>query len=87
MSPSAPFFDAETGSLDTDQLVAETVPLAKLVALVAAAAVVPFALVWLLGGHSPVAVVLMVIAQYVLAIGTGLVLIYVVARGMALGGE
>lgn len=84
MSPSTPFFDDDTGSLDTDQLLSEAVPLAKLVALVAAAAVVPLAVVWLLGGRSSLGVVFAILAQFVLAVGTGLVLMYVVARGIAL---
>jgi len=84
MSPSTPFVDRETGTIDTDQVLAEAVPLAKLVALFAGVAALPFALVFLALGNSILGTVLVVAAQFVLAVGTGIVLMYVIARGTQL---
>lgn len=83
MSPSTPFIDPETGSLDTDRIQAEAYPLAGLVMLFGGLALVPFVFA-LLFGASPLGVVFTIIAQFVLAIGTGIVLMYVVARGIQL---
>ncbi|WP_310898814.1 hypothetical protein [Haloarcula onubensis] len=83
--PSPPFVDRGTGELDRDQLLAEAIPLGKLVGLFAALAVVPFALAFLLGGSNGVlGALFVVVGQFVLAVGTGIVLIYVVARGIQL---
>ena len=51
--------------------------------LFGALALVPFVLSLFAGG-SPLSILFIIIAQFVLAIGTGLVLIYVVARGIQL---
>lgn len=87
MPPSTPFVDRESGSIDTDQLLGEAVPLAKLIGLVVAIALVPLSMVFLLAGHSPVGVLFTLLAQFVLAVGAGIVLMYVVSRGMHLSGE
>lgn len=88
MQPSTPFVDPESGELDTDQIIDEAVPLAKLVALVGVAALVPFVLTLLfaeaLALNSALAAVFSVATQFVLAVGSGLVLLYVVARGTQL---
>ncbi|AHG03623.1 hypothetical protein HALDL1_08445 [Halobacterium sp. DL1] len=90
MSPSRPFFDAN-GELDTAQLRAEAVPLAKLVLTVAVAALVPIPLRVLLleiPAIFPWLTVLFSLAtQFVLAVGTGLVLLYVVVRANRLSAE
>ena len=83
MSNNSPFVDPETGALDTAQIRAEAYPLAGLVMLFGALALVPFVLSLFAGG-SPLSTLFIIIAQFVLAIGTGLVLIYVVARGTQL---
>ena len=83
MAPSYPFIDPETGGLDTDQILAETYPLAGLVALFGGVALVPFLLSLVLGPGG-LGVVFSVVAQFVLAVGTGVVLMYVVARGISL---
>jgi hypothetical protein len=83
MSDARPFIDPETGSLDTDRILAEVYPLTGLVALFAGVALVPY-LVALFVGRSPFGVVFTILAQFVLAIGAGIVLMYVVARGIQL---
>ncbi|WP_254523028.1 hypothetical protein [Natrinema caseinilyticum] len=91
MAPSRPFFDPQSGELDTDQLLEEAVPLAKLVAVVGAIALVPLVLQFLLlriFAFVPVfSAVLSLAAQFVLAVGTGIVLLYVVARANQLVDE
>jgi hypothetical protein len=88
MAPSTPFVDPDTGRIDTDQLLAEALPVAKLVAIVVAVALVPFLVGTLLnvglGLTPPVGALFVFLAQFVLAVGTGVVLLYVVARGTAL---
>ena len=42
MSSPPPFIDTTTGSLDTDQLLVEIIPLSKLIALVGVATLLPF---------------------------------------------
>ena len=81
--PSPPFVDRGTGELDTRQLIAETIPLAKLVGVVGVAALVPLTPL-LLGIRSGAGLVFTLAAWFVLAVGSGLVLMYVVARGTQL---
>ena len=83
MSNDPPFVDPETGALDTAQIRAEAYPLAGLVMLFGALALVPFVLS-LFAYESPLSTLFTIIALFILAIGTGLVLIYVVARGIQL---
>jgi hypothetical protein len=84
MSSSPPFIDVESGGLDTDHIRAEAFPLAGLIALFAGLALIPFLFVLFLGGTSGLGVVFAVISQFVLAVGTGVVLMYVIARGIQL---
>ena len=84
MPPSPPFVDPGTGSLDTDQLLAEAIPLAKLITLVGAVALVPLAVAILLGPYSSFTVVFTIAGQFLLAVGAGLVLLYVVSRAIQL---
>ena len=87
MPPSTPFVDRETGAVDIGQIVAEARPIATLVALFVAIALVPLALVFLLGVTSTLGVVLSVLAQFVLAVGAAVVLLYVIARAIQLADE
>lgn len=87
MSTSPPFIDQDTGGLDTEQIQAEAFPLAGLIALFVGLALVPFVLVVLFSGNSTLGLLFTVLAQLTLAIGAGIVLIYVVARGTQLAGE
>lgn len=80
----SPFFDRETGAYDFDRLLAEAVPIAKLVVLVGAVALVPLALLFALGPGTPLAILLTAFAQFVLVVGAALVLLHVVYRALAL---
>lgn len=84
MSNSPPFIDPHTRALDTDQILQEAFPLIGLVALFGGLALVPFLFVFLFAGSSALGVVLTIVAQFILAIGAGIVLMYVVARGIQL---
>lgn len=72
-----PFVDQDEWTIDFRELYREAIPLATLIGLVVLAALVPFAFVLL--GLTPV--VFLLLTQFVLAVGTGVVLLYVVARG------
>ncbi|QKY21140.1 hypothetical protein B4589_012435 [Halolamina sp. CBA1230] len=87
MSSQMPFVDPETGAIDRNRVLAEAIPLAKLVGLVVAAALVPFAVVLLLGEYSTIGRGFVLLTQFVLAVGTGIVLMYIVARGMQVAEE
>ncbi|WP_135534779.1 hypothetical protein [Halostella pelagica] len=83
MPPSPPFIDSATGELDTDRLLYEAIPIAKLIAAVGAIAVVPFGIAFLFG-FSIFAGLLVLVGQFVVAVGTGLVLLYVALRALQL---
>lgn len=85
MSPPTLFLDGE-GGLDVDQIIAESVPIAYLVAAFGAVALVPFVLGFLLGPSS-VGFLFVVFGQFVLAVGTAVVLLYVVTRALQLHEE
>lgn len=85
MSPFSPFVD-RSGSLDTDRILAEALPIASLIALFSGIALVPFLLVALLGPTGPLGVLFTVVAQFVLAVGTGVVLLHVLVRAHRLSG-
>jgi hypothetical protein len=84
MSPSRPFFASHSGELDTAQLLREAIPLARLIGAVGLVALIPLALqfflVELLGILPQLRILLSLAAQFVLAVGTGLVLMYVIVR-------
>jgi uncharacterized membrane protein (UPF0182 family) len=83
------FFDGD--ELDVAALDREARALARLILVVGAVALIPIAARWLLvetlGFVSVFATLLTVTAQFVLAVGTAVVLLYVVARGTELAGE
>lgn len=87
MSPPPPFIDQNTGSLDTSQIREEAFPLARLIALFVGLALVPFLFVILVSGNSALGLLLTVVAQFILAVGTGIVLMYIIARGLQLTAE
>lgn len=87
MSSSQPFIDQDTGTLDTDQIRSEAFPLAGLVALFAGLALVPFVFVFLFAGNSALGLLFTIVGQVILAIGTGIVLMYIIARGIQLSGK
>ncbi|MFB6069371.1 MAG: hypothetical protein ABEJ90_05550 [Halobacterium sp.] len=72
---SPPFVDPETAELGTDQILQEAYPIAGLVLLFAGVALVPFALLVLFGFGSGLAALLTVLTQFVLAVGTAVILV------------
>jgi uncharacterized membrane protein len=87
MPSSPPFIDRETGSLNINQLKAEALPLAGLIALIAGLALIPLFFAFLFGGSSGFGLIFTVAGQFILAVGTAIVLIYVVARGIQLADD
>ena len=85
MPSRRPFIDGESGTLDRSQILVEAVPLARLVLYVGLIALVPFALAFFFGG-SIVGTLLAAVGQFLLAVGAGIVLIYVVVRGIDIAG-
>lgn len=86
-SSASPFVDPTTGDLETAQILSEAIPLGKLIGVFVAISLVPFALAFSDVGNSGVDVVLVVIGQFVLAVGAGIVLMYAIARGLQLSEE
>ena len=83
MSDGPPFTNSDDATLDTAQIRRKAYPLAGLVALFGALALIPFVLS-LFAGESSLVVIFTILAQFVLAVGAGIVLIYAVARGIQL---
>jgi hypothetical protein len=84
--PDPPFVDPHTNELDTSQIAAEALPILALVLAVGALALLPFLFAVGLGGDSFLGVLFTLLSQLVLAVGGGVVLLYVVARGVQLSG-
>lgn len=81
---SPPFIHPDSGELDFAQIRAELFPLAGLIVLFGATALLGFLLVLLVGGNPLLTGLLTVVSQFVLAVGTGIVSMYVIARGIQL---
>jgi hypothetical protein len=81
---SPPFIDQESGELDLDQIRTEVFPLVGLIVLFGGLALLAFLLALLVAGNSLLVGVFTVVSQFVLAVGTGIVLMYVIARGIQL---
>ena len=79
-----PFIDPASGELDLKQILAEAYPLAGLVLLFGGIALLLFLITLLIGGGTLIAGFLTVASQFVLAVGGGVVLLYVIARGIQL---
>jgi len=91
MSSSRPFFTAPTGEFDTEQILDEARPLAKLIGAVVVVALVPVCLQILLFDILPTdrvfVDILPLVTQFILAVGTGIVLMYVIVRSNQLMDE
>jgi len=83
MPSSTPFVDPATGELDAAQILTEAVPLGKLIGAFVAVSLVPFGLEFF-AGPSALGAVFSLFGQFVLAVGAGIVLMYVIARGREL---
>lgn len=82
MAPSTPFVDPQTSELDTTQIITESILLAKLIGFFVAIALVPFLVAILLGGQGGIGLLFVLASQFVLAIGSGIVLMYVISRAI-----
>jgi hypothetical protein len=87
MPSKVPFIDPATRDLDTGQILSEAVPLVKLIGLFVAISFLPIGLGFFALGNSVVGALFAVIGQLILAVGAGIVLIYIIARGIQLSGE
>lgn len=96
MPPSNPFIDANTGTLDTDGIVEEAIPLAKLIGIIGVIAYAPLAILAI--GYPPgftivhglpdvFTSVFTVASQFLLAVGSSVVLLYVISRALQLSRE
>jgi hypothetical protein len=79
MPADPPFLDPTDRSLDTDQILYEAIPIASLAALFAGIALIPLLVATFLGPSS-IALLFTVLAQFVAAVGTGIVLLYILVR-------
>lgn len=84
MPSSPPFIDHTSGSLDADQIITESIPLTKLISFVGVVALVPFAIASVFRVFEGLFVFL---TQFILAIGSGLVLLYIITRAIQLAEE
>ena len=73
--------------MDLGRIRAEVFPLAGLILLFGTLALLVFLLTLLVAGNSILGGFLVVVTQFTLAVGTGIVLMYVVARGIQLADE
>ena len=91
MSSDRPFFTAPEEELDTDQLLYEALPLAKLVVAIGVIALVPIflqiTLFEILGLASLFELLFTLLTQLILAVGSGIVLLYIVVRANQLADE
>lgn len=84
MPSTPPFIDQTTGQFDTDQIIKESIPLSKLIAAIGVIALVPFGIATTFGLFEGLLVLL---TQFVLAVGSGVVLLYVITRAIQLAEE
>lgn len=84
MPPSRPFFSPPSGEIDADQVIEEARPLAKLIGTVGVVALIPIAvqifLVEFIAVVPLAGVIFTLAAQFIAAVGTGIVLIYIIVR-------
>lgn len=86
MPSSTPFVDPETGLLDRYQIRREAESLVKLIGLFVVVALAPLLFALVVGGGT-IGFLFTVVAQFVLAVGTGITLMYVIARAIALSND
>ena len=81
---SPPFIDQESGELNLRQILGEVFPLAGLIVLFGGLALLVFLLTVIVAGNSLLGGVLTVVSQFIIAVGCGIVLLYIIARGIQL---
>jgi hypothetical protein len=87
VDPTSHELDLDQRELDLDQIWREAVPLIRLIVLFGLLSVIPFLLSLLVGGGGGLGFLFVLLAQFVLAVGTGIVLMYVIARAIQLAGK
>lgn len=87
MPPSDLFVDRVTREIDFDRVVAEAIPIATLIGVFVTLVLVPLAIVFLVGSNSIVGLLFTLLALFVLAVGAGVVLLYVIVRGIRLADD
>lgn len=83
MPSATPFADPATGKLDTAQIITEARPIAKLIGVFVAVSLVPFGLGFF-AAPSALSMVFFLFGQFILAVGAGVVLLYIITRGIEL---
>jgi len=84
MSASPPFVDKDDDELDLHQIWDEAIPLVGLIILFGSLALLPYLLTRLIFGGTILSVFFVLFVQLVLAVGTAVVLMYVIARAIQL---
>lgn len=81
MPSSPPFIDHSSGKLDTEQIFTESIPLIKLIGLVGVVTLVPFAIATTFQVFERI---FFILTQFSLAVGSSIVLLYIIARAIQL---
>jgi hypothetical protein len=84
MTTSVPFIDSQTGALDTEQIRNESYRVVGLISLFVGLAFIPFILSLLIFANSGIGLLFTLLTQFILAVGTAIVLMYVIARAIQL---
>jgi membrane protein implicated in regulation of membrane protease activity len=79
MTPSTLFIDSD-GGLDDDEIIREAIPVAALLARFILVAFVPFAVAVFFARNSMLGFLLTLAAQFILAVGAAITLLYVIDR-------
>ncbi|KDE56852.1 hypothetical protein EL22_19220 [Halostagnicola sp. A56] len=90
MSPPKPFFTSQSGALDTGQILDEALSLAKLIGAVVAVALIPILVLKItefVVEFTVLQVIFSLTTQFLLAVGSGIVLLYVIIRANQLYDE
>jgi len=87
MPSSRPFIDPATGGINTAQMISEAVPLGKLISVFVAGSLPLYALAFFGAENSALGALLALLGDFIIAVGAGVVLIYVIARGIRLASE
>jgi hypothetical protein len=85
MPSKTPFVDRESDTLNIARILAEAFPLARLIGLFVAVSLLPFVVgVVAFGANSLVGSAFVLVGQFVLAVGAGIVLLYILVRSRQL---
>jgi hypothetical protein len=86
MSNSPPFVGRESNDLNVRQIASEAVPIIGLGVLFGSLAAVPVLVSAVVPLGSPLQLALVLVAQFTLAVGVAIILVYIIARGIQLAG-